>query len=284
MGPWVTFDLDGTLADSPFERVIMPWIVQALERAGIDQARERLTAEQQRRFASGDRVAGFHWDGIAAALLAPVGGRLDQDIVQAMQREPLADLIRSLVLYEDVQPSLAALRQRGYRLAVVTNGHARYQQALFDLMGVAKEFDLMIGPDVVGCAKPDPAIFQSPALAGQIRMHVGDLLTQDVRAAREARISAVLVVRTGDSVDQRDGAPVSQEADEFFAQATHALAALAPTARPAAALQSGWLMEALRRECAFLRRAIPVASLTPHDVHVPDAIVFSFEELLTLLA
>lgn len=270
MAQWVTFDLDGTLSDSPFERIVMPWIVERLEAAGIQEARERLFHEQQKRFAAGQRVAGFHWDDIAATVLAEVGQPLDAAIVDALSAAPLAEQARAYTLYDDVPQALHALREQGFALAVVTNGHARYQQALFELMGVADEFALMIGPDIVGCAKPDPAIFSWPVLAQQVWMHVGDLLTQDVRAAREAGIKAVLVARE-----------LAWTAGEW-ADVTHALAAMSPTARPAAALATGWLDACLHREYAFLRRTVPPERLTPQDTHVPDAIVFSFAELVPL--
>ncbi|MCY0875795.1 MAG: HAD family hydrolase [Firmicutes bacterium] len=271
MAEWVTFDLDGTLADSPFERIVMPWLVASLEKSGIAQARQRLSAEQLKRFAAGQRVAGFHWDDIAAALMAEVGCAMDEDIVAALKREPLAEQARAFPLYEDVAPALASLRERGYLLGVVTNGHARYQQALFALMGVEQQFALMLGPDIVGCAKPDPAIFSWPPLAGQVRMHVGDLLTQDIRAAREAGIPAVLVVRAG------------QEQTAKWAQALRSLAQVPARQRPSLALSNGWLDDMMRRESAYLGRPEPATGLTQGDVHVPDAMIFSFSELLALL-
>ncbi|WP_156481911.1 hypothetical protein [Ferroacidibacillus organovorans] len=46
----VTFDLDGTLADAPFERLVLPHVYREMERLGIATPQERLFQEQLRRF------------------------------------------------------------------------------------------------------------------------------------------------------------------------------------------------------------------------------------------
>ncbi|GAB4574198.1 MAG: HAD family hydrolase [Anaerolineae bacterium] len=84
---------------------------------------------------------------------------------------------------------LAALQGR-YRLGWVTNGNETP-----DLVGLDHYFDVIITPDRLGAAKPDPAVFAHAAeavgCAPEAILHVGDSLTSDVAGARAAGCVAV---------------------------------------------------------------------------------------------
>jgi HAD superfamily hydrolase (TIGR01509 family) len=89
----------------------------------------------------------------------------------------------------DVAPALAALRDRGLRLVVVSNANGRLR-SLFDRVDLAKWFDLLLDSHEWGVEKPDPRLFQlaleqsgaDPATT----VHVGDLYHVDVVGARRA--------------------------------------------------------------------------------------------------
>ena len=130
-------------------------------------------------------------------LLADLGAgepaRLAEEIVmrQAQGIEPFPDTLATL----------AELRRRGYRLALVSNVSTpggEYAEAL-DRIGVGPLLDAMVFSHDVGARKPDPRIFAealerlrtSPERAA----HVGDLLKSDVKGAKAAGMYAVHVDR-----------------------------------------------------------------------------------------
>jgi HAD superfamily hydrolase (TIGR01509 family) len=89
----------------------------------------------------------------------------------------------------DVAPALAALRERGLRLVVVSNANGRLRH-LFDRVDLAKWFDHILDSHEWGVEKPDPRLFalaleQSHADASTT-VHVGDLYHVDVMGARHA--------------------------------------------------------------------------------------------------
>ena len=89
----------------------------------------------------------------------------------------------------DVLPALAALKDRGLRLVVVSNANGRLKH-LFDRLDLTKWFDHVLDSHEWGVEKPDPRLFQlaleqSRADASRT-VHVGDLYHVDVMGARRA--------------------------------------------------------------------------------------------------
>ena len=89
----------------------------------------------------------------------------------------------------DVAPALAALRERGLKLVVVSNANGRLKH-LFDRVNLTKWFDHVLDSHEWGVEKPDPRLFQlaleqSRAVAART-VHVGDLYHVDVVGARKA--------------------------------------------------------------------------------------------------
>jgi HAD superfamily hydrolase (TIGR01509 family) len=89
----------------------------------------------------------------------------------------------------DVAPTLAALRDRGLKLVVVSNANGRLKH-LFDRLDLTKWFDHVLDSHEWGVEKPDPRLFQlaleqSRADAART-VHVGDLYHVDVVGARKA--------------------------------------------------------------------------------------------------
>ncbi len=112
-------------------------------------------------------------------------------------REALLDSLR-FTPYPDAAPTLAALREAGLRLAVVSNWDCSLRLVLADV-GLAGAFDAVVVSAQVGATKPDPRIFAT-ALE-QLRtdaataLFVGDSLETDVAGARAAELRAVLLDR-----------------------------------------------------------------------------------------
>jgi putative hydrolase of the HAD superfamily len=102
-------------------------------------------------------------------------------------------------LYPEVLETLAALRQRGLTLAVISNFDSRLIQIL-DGLGAGSWFEHVFVSSRVGYAKPDRQIFDAAlsrhGLAADNALHVGDSETNDLHGAQNAGLSALLIDRS----------------------------------------------------------------------------------------
>jgi len=96
----------------------------------------------------------------------------------------------------NVLPSLAALRERGLRLVVVSNANGTLHRA-FDRLGLTDALDIVFDSHVEGVEKPDPRFFQIALERSGARadttVHIGDLYHVDVVGARAAGLQALLL-------------------------------------------------------------------------------------------
>jgi putative hydrolase of the HAD superfamily len=103
-------------------------------------------------------------------------------------------------LFDEVVPTLARLRERGLKLAVVSNWSPALPELLAGL-GIAGRFDVVVSSGREGVEKPDPAIFARAldrlGVAPAEALHVGDHPVNDVAGAQAAGIAARLIDRTG---------------------------------------------------------------------------------------
>jgi putative hydrolase of the HAD superfamily len=103
-------------------------------------------------------------------------------------------------VYPDVVPTLAALRNRGVALGVITNYDTRVHRVL-DELGLSPLLASVTIPADVGAAKPAPAIFARALAAAGVpapdAVYVGDSLDDDYHGARAAGLNAVLLDRDG---------------------------------------------------------------------------------------
>lgn len=97
--------------------------------------------------------------------------------------------------------ALAALRGRGHRLALVTNGGARLQRAKIERYGIARFFDVVRIEGEVGVGKPLAAAFAGAlaalGAAGAPAAMIGDDLDADVAGASAAGLAAIWVDHAG---------------------------------------------------------------------------------------
>jgi putative hydrolase of the HAD superfamily len=112
-----------------------------------------------------------------------------------------------LVLFDDVAPVLADLKQRGFKLGLVSNVDAD-MSASFESLGLAEGLDVIVTPADAGASKPDPRIFQEALRRAGVRpeeaVFVGDQYNVDVVGARGAGLEGVLLDRTGHYTDVTD--------------------------------------------------------------------------------
>jgi phosphoglycolate phosphatase len=201
--PGYLFDLDGTLVDTAPD--LNAALSFALRKHGYRPTNEALTR---------------HWIGHGAKVLVQQaldyqerGHDESENILGAFlsyYEEHVADLSRP---YPAVLDALSSLRERGARLAVVTNKMTNFSVAILSSLKMARHFDAVVCGDTTAAAKPaaDPALHACRALgvATADALFVGDSQT-DVLCARAAGCPVVCV---------RDGYNHGVPADKLGADA-----------------------------------------------------------------
>ncbi|OGQ84575.1 MAG: hypothetical protein A3F90_02935 [Deltaproteobacteria bacterium RIFCSPLOWO2_12_FULL_60_19] len=103
-------------------------------------------------------------------------------------------------LYPEILETLAALKERGLTLAVISNFDSRLFTILEGL-GVAANFDSIVISSHAGYAKPAPEIFHRALALHDVKaeeaLHVGDSPDKDAAGASGAGLSGVLLDRGG---------------------------------------------------------------------------------------
>ena len=102
------------------------------------------------------------------------------------------------LLYPEATETLDALKQRGLRLAVISNFDSRLLR-IIDGLNVGARFAQIFVSSSVGYAKPQPQIFNFAlrqfGLTPDQALHIGDSETNDLLGARNAGMRALLVDR-----------------------------------------------------------------------------------------
>lgn len=95
-------------------------------------------------------------------------------------------------LYPQVRETLVTLRERGVKLAVVTNKEGRYTDTVLDVHQLSPLFDRVVSGDTLPAKKPDPTGIQSCldafAVPPRRALFVGDS-SIDVATARNAGVT-----------------------------------------------------------------------------------------------
>ncbi|KAK8128958.1 hypothetical protein PG984_010066 [Apiospora sp. TS-2023a] len=92
--------------------------------------------------------------------------------------------------------TLSRLRERGYLLAILTNGRTEDQMEKADSIGVRHLVHHLITSEEAGCAKPDPRIFHLVldrlGTSADATYMVGDSPSSDIKGALDAGMSPIL--------------------------------------------------------------------------------------------
>lgn len=104
----------------------------------------------------------------------------------------------------DALPTLGILRDRGYRLGLVSNaGDDADVQKLIDKSGVRDFFQVILTSAAEGIRKPNPVIFQRALQQLKVNperaVMVGDMLGADILGARNAGIFGIWITRRADN-------------------------------------------------------------------------------------
>jgi putative hydrolase of the HAD superfamily len=227
----VSFDFTGTLAGlSRLGEVY----AQVLRRHGVEVAPERVGPAVQEiwqelsfRVPLGQERFGGHPDGAVGfwrQLLEAVCRRLELPAPTAFAAAELYERFahpEPWDLFPDVRPCLAALREGGLRLAVVSNFDQRLPRLLSGLE-LKDCFEAVVYSAAVGVEKPHPAIFEALleelALPPAAVLHVGDSQREDLEGAQAVGLRAMLLDRAGG----RGGLPTLAELPPRLGLAGHA--------------------------------------------------------------
>lgn len=183
----ILFDLDGTLVDSAAD------LAAALNATIATVGRGPLSVEQVHAMIGGGVAR------LLARALDATGGAAGVDLDALSRRmfdtyrAGIADRTRP---YPDCIATLAALRDAGAALAVVTNKREALARALLDRLDMTRLFDAILGGDTLGpdTAKPAPDMLFEAArrLERRDAIMVGDTRF-DVDAAHAARMPVIVM-------------------------------------------------------------------------------------------
>ncbi len=129
-------------------------------------------------------------------------------------RQCAEDLVRAwemhdrFTLYDDALPALAALREHGVKIGLVSNGSRDLEEFV---VHHALDVDCAIGSRAFGRTKPHPEIFRHAlALLGvepEDAAMIGDSYEDDIEGARALGMKAFLLDRDGRHLDKSDRLP-----------------------------------------------------------------------------
>lgn len=92
---------------------------------------------------------------------------------------------------------LTSLKEKGYKLAVVSNGGHQTRLNILNGLGLSQFFDEIISSEWVGVSKPDPEIFikTSQRLGVKVEhcLFVGDHPINDIQGAKNAGMNAIFM-------------------------------------------------------------------------------------------
>jgi HAD superfamily hydrolase (TIGR01549 family) len=151
----------------------------------------------QDREAAGEDMNAF-WRQHARRFLLALGAeqqdldRLTSSVIQRMANEyEWEDYVP-----EDVLPTLRMLKDRGYRLGLVSNRHNPLQE-LAEQLGFDGHFDLVLTAGEVRSWKPEPGLFINAldriGVDAEQSVYIGDNYYADVLGARAAGIEPILL-------------------------------------------------------------------------------------------
>ena len=194
----IVFDLDDTLWPlrpliAAAEQTLYAWLIERVP--SIAQA-ETVESLRERRMALVPRDPRFSYDlwALRHAALSEILNKYDADLALAdAGMQVFAHARNQVSLFDEVKEGLAALHTN-LPLATISNGFAN-----LNAIGLSHYFQFSLAAHEVGCAKPDPRIFQQALdrlrLAPEQVLYVGDDLRLDVEGAQAIGMRAAWMNR-----------------------------------------------------------------------------------------
>lgn len=180
----VIFDLDGTLIDS------VPDIAVAVD-ATLDELNRPAVGETQVRAWVGNGAARLLHRALTGEMQGEAEPEQFERAMAAFGRHYSQRLWQASACYPGVPEVLGQLRERGARLACVTNKPERFTQPLLEQTGLEAYFELILAGDSLPAKKPDPlpllTAMERCGATPESTLMVGDSAS-DVGAARAAGV------------------------------------------------------------------------------------------------
>lgn len=215
----ILFDLDDTLVDDTGDvgRLWREVTAEAARRLdGVDAEAVLAAVERVRtwywsdaeRHRQGRRDLGAATRGIVREAFAGLG--LDAPgLADWVADEYRARRDAALRIFPGAVETLEAVRRRGVRTALLTNGAAVPQRAKIDRFDLARHFDRIFIEGEFGHGKPHPSVYRAAlddlgAAPGDSWM-VGDNLEWDVAAPQRLGLFAIWIDHRGDGVPADSG-------------------------------------------------------------------------------
>jgi 2-haloacid dehalogenase len=193
---WATFDCYGTLVDwdggvrAQLDRVI-----------GGDGARLLESYHQHEPRIQAERPAESYREVMALTLerVAADEGKA----VPEQERDALGRSLPSWDVFPEVPAALGEVRERGWRLAILSNTDRDFIEASMEAIGVP--FELAIVASEIGSYKPAHGhwntFFERTGADRAAHVHVAASLFHDIAPARELGLACVWINRLGEEAD-----------------------------------------------------------------------------------
>lgn len=201
------FDLDGTLIDS------VPQLAKAVNAALVSCSLPPVTLQQVAVWIGNgaDMLLRRAWARGSDPGIGPEP-QLFSALRQAFDAHYHAGLDKDFALFPQVVSTLARLRQRGFKMAIVTNKPHPFVMPLLQASGLATHFDYVLGGDLLPKRKPDPMplwhVCQQLQTEPANSLMIGDS-NSDILAARAAGMRSV-----GFTYGYNHGQPIADSAPD----------------------------------------------------------------------
>jgi putative hydrolase of the HAD superfamily len=137
-------------------------------------------------------------------MLQQLGATPSPALVSELAQTETDGWAAAVTIYSEAVPTLAALRERGLRLGLITNASAQAGGVL-EQIGLAPHFDAAVLSCAVGVAKPDPAIYlhacRQLGVAPANSMFVADGAFSELDGAQAVGMVAVKIEQANQSGD-----------------------------------------------------------------------------------
>lgn len=199
----VVFDLDHTLFDryATFEALQTDFYTELKKYLSEDATPRDIYVSM----VEGDKRFLYQsWESLSKFVIS-------QDFfIEKISEKDFIDIIfscfsRKAVPYSFTLPMLEALRKRGFKLGLITNGKSKLQRKKLSMLGLENSFDEILISEEFGERKPNTSIFSEMSKRLSIPpcdlVYVGDHPINDIDAASKAGYKTVWVKTNGTWVE-----------------------------------------------------------------------------------
>ena len=181
----ITFDLDMTLIDFiSYKKKATSAAASAMIKAGFKGNRKKLEKELFDFYLK----HGIESDDAFEKFLKKHKS-FNEKILAAAINAYLKSKYENIKPYPKVKQTLKRLKQKGYKLAIVTDAPRLKAYMRLDEMGIADLFDVIVGREDTGREKPSKLPFKKALKSLRVKpfeaMHVGDWRERDILGAKK---------------------------------------------------------------------------------------------------